>query len=42
MAANVGVLPVNEVNCPKCGYNNITGATTCAAKGCGADLPTVV
>jgi hypothetical protein len=30
MAAFIPNKPVDSVNCPDCGYNNITGAATCA------------
>jgi hypothetical protein len=48
MAAIIGSIQlVNWANCPKCGYNNITGKKTCEgtkADGsvCGAALPVSV
>jgi predicted RNA-binding Zn-ribbon protein involved in translation (DUF1610 family) len=30
MAASIPNKPVDSVNCPECGYNNITGAEKCA------------
>ena len=47
MAAFIPVKPVDAVNCPTCGYNNISGAKTCTgtkADGttCGKELPVTV
>jgi len=47
MAASIPNKPVDSVNCPECGYNNITKAKTCAGtkndgSTCGKELPVVV
>ena len=43
MAALTPVQPLNYQNCPKCGYNNVTGAETCDGKladgsTCGTEI----
>lgn len=46
MTAGIPNKPVDQVKCPKCNYNNISGKTECEGtlsdgSPCGAALPTV-
>jgi hypothetical protein len=47
MATLIYIELVNSATCPACGYNNMTGKTTCEGtkadgSACGANLPVTV